>query len=172
MKRTVLALAALIGCADVGQDVTPDSPAQQRQLLVDGPAEYDLGSLSEEQRDLVLRVMGGLNEMAGFEAFAPNDPNNFARPYGIINAHGTGCIVAEGHAGYSSWSLASYRSNICVEWKDTEFATVAILVHEMLHTLDIGHDDDPDSVMYKSMTPYPVVMPHHIAHIRKLAGLE
>lgn len=167
MKRTVLALVALMGCADV--DASETLPP--RQLMLDGPAEYDVSGLSEAQQLLVLDVMADLNGAAGFEAFAV-DQEDGIRPYGIINLAGVGCHMPEGKAGHSSWNLEAYRSAVCIEWKSDRVRNMVNLAHELLHTTGLMHDDDPTSVMHTPPSDDARGMPHHIAHIRKLAGLE
>lgn len=189
----VVALLVLVGCADDGERFAEDTfvaPEAQEaaskqpapvedvptekpvlRFLEFGPVTYDVSSLTAIQKLVVQQVMDHVNLSAGVLALAIHDGAD-VRPYGVINVHGNGCELANGDAGFASWNFGKMRSTVCVDWKDDRLMTITIITHELLHTLGLGHDSEPRSVMAQSAVANQLIMPHHIAHIRKLAGLE
>jgi hypothetical protein len=196
----LVALVVAVGCADDGErevhDFAPPAatqeapsqsapepepepeasePAPQPQLrfLENGPVYYDVSGLEPIQKLVVQQVMDRINDAAGVDAVAIDVPGDDFRVYGTINVHLAGCELSEKAAGFATWNFGKMRSSICVEWKDDRLTTITIITHEILHTLGIGHDhDDNRSVMAEMAVANQQIRPHHVAHIRRLAGLE
>jgi hypothetical protein len=193
----LVALVVAVGCADDGErevhdfappaatqeapsqsapeSTEPAEPAPEPQLrfLENGPVYYDVSALTDIQKLVVQQVMDRINDAAGVDAVAIDVADDDVRTYGTINVHLAGCELSEKAAGFASWNFGKMRSSICVEWKDDRLTTITIITHEILHTLGIGHDSDDDrSVMAEMAVANQHIRPHHVAHIRRLAGLE
>jgi hypothetical protein len=194
----LVALVVAVGCADEGDREVYDFPAApetqeapsqsapeaeaesvepapqpQLRFLENGPVYYDVSGLEPIQKLVVQQVMDRINDAAGVDAVAIDVPGDDFRVYGTINIHGAGCELTNGDAGFASWNFGKMRSAICIDWKDDRLMTITIITHEIMHTLGIGHDhDDARSVMAESAVANQYIRPHHISHIRRLAGLE
>jgi hypothetical protein len=191
----LVALVVAVGCADDGDREVYDFPAapetqeaashdepepapepeatQVIRILENGPLYYDVSGLSLNQQLVVQQLMDRINYTSGVAAVAIDLPNDDKRAYGVIDVHLVGCELAPGLGGFASWNIGKMRSTICIEWKDDRMLLKSIITHELLHTLGIGaHDESLGSVMHDRAFAGQEIMPHHISHIRRLAGLE
>lgn len=176
-KLAVIAvLIALVGCGGVSLDGdTRQAKLQQHSKrftpLADGPLVVNVSALTEYERSVVQVEVDRINAAASVDAFVTTDTLRTNNIYATVAEDGVGCKIDDSQAGFSEWTLPEGAS-ICIEWDlDDDYRNHFVAAHEMLHTLNIVHSDDPGNVMFHAVSGN-AISPDQVAHIRRLAGLE
>lgn len=151
----LLALSTLIGCAWVPSEFP---------VKVELPADA-----TDEQVESLTQAIADIEAAAEFDVLELVSSDGRKRSPDRIEARNTGLAEAEAiQRGYHV-DVARHRPRGCTIYLSTDVGPKTA-THELMHCLDVRHDDVPGSVMgeYGGFD----ILPQHVAEIRALAGLD
>jgi hypothetical protein len=134
------------------------------------PVKVELPSdATDEQVEALTEAIANIDAAAEFDVLELVSSDGRRRSPDRIQVASTGLTYAEAWQRGYRVDVARHRMRGCTIWLSTDVGPKTA-THELLHCLDVRHDETPGSVMGEHGGFD--ILPTHVAHLRALAGLD